>query len=435
MRWPRLPSLGRLRRLPAPPALLDALGRLLAVARKEVRQLARDPLTLGFVVFVPLVQLALFGYAIDQDVRHVETALLDRSASPPSRLLVQRLEATQALEVVRAVTTEDEGRRLLAAGEVQAVVVIPPDFAPRWYRGRGAEVSLMVDATDPIVARAVRTAAEGLAADLERRPEPFRGAGAADAATAGPGMAEHLWEVGGAGEGTSGAPPATGTSSVRADLIREGPLTVSVLTYFNPELRTPVFVVPGLLGVILTTTMILMTALSLVRERERGTFEFLIGTPVRRGELMVGKLLPYVVIGLVQIVLVLVAGLLLFRVPVEGSLVHLGVASLLFIAANLTLGLVISSLVRTQLQATQVAFFFFLPSVLLSGFMFPFEAMPEPAQWLGELLPLTHYIRLCRSILLRDTPFLDQVAGLAVLALMFAGGLVLATRLFRKRLA
>ena len=203
----------------------------------------------------------------------------------------------------------------------------------------------------------------------------------------------------------------------------------------NPELRTPVFVVPGLLGVILTTTMILMTALSLVRERERGTFEFLIGTPVQRGELMVGKLLPYVVIGLIQIVLVLLAGLLLFRVPVEGSLFHLALASLLFIAANLTLGLVISSLVTNQLQATQAAFFFFLPSVLLSGFMFPFESMPEPAQWLGELLPLTHFNRLTRSILLRGTPVWDLAWEMGVLALMFLVGLVAATRLFRKTLA
>jgi len=181
--------------------------------------------------------------------------------------------------------------------------------------------------------------------------------------------------------------------------------------------------------------MILMTALSLVRERERGTFEFLIGTPVQRTELMVGKLLPYVAIGFVQIALVLISGVALFRVPVEGSLLDLAVASILFIAANLTIGLVISSLVRTQLQATQVAFFFFLPSVLLSGFMFPFESMPQPAQWLGELLPLTHFNRLCRAILLRGTPVTDLGGSLLALALLFLIGLVAATRLFHRRLA
>lgn len=382
-----------------------SLSRLLAVARKEVRQLGRDPLTLGFVVFVPLVQLALFGYAINQDVRDVPTALLDRSGSPVSRQLVERLEATQAIEVVRAVTTEAEGRAMLGRGEVQAVIVVPPDFARRWYRGRGAQVSLLVDATDPLVARAVRTAADGLAATVAEE----------------------------AGHGGAGGLSAR--VEQESELRRAAPITFSVLTYYNPELRTPVFVVPGLLGVILTTTMILMTALSLVRERERGTFEFLIGTPVRRGELMVGKLLPYVLIGLIQIVLVLVAGLALFRVPIEGSLFALAFASLLFIAANLTLGLVISSLVKTQLQATQVAFFFFLPSVLLSGFMFPFEAMPEPAQWLGELLPLTHYIRLCRAILLRGVSVFELWGSLAWLAAMFVVGLVAATRLFEKRLA
>ena len=398
---PALPRFDRTR-------LAVSLRRLMAVARKEIRQLARDPLTLSFVVFVPLVQLALFGYAINQDVRQVPAAVLDRSQSAVSRHIVERLEATQALHVTRSVVTEDEGRRLLARGEVQTVIVIPPDFARRWYRGRGAEVSLMVDATDPLVARAVRTAADGLAAQVQKRSE---GVGGSTAGSLDPRLV------------------------VRPDLIRPDPLTFSVLTYYNPELRTPVFVVPGLLGVILTTTMILMTALSLVRERERGTFEFLIGTPVERTELMVGKLLPYVAIGVVQIALVLISGVALFRVPVEGSLLDLGVASILFIAANLTIGLVISSLVRTQLQATQVAFFFFLPSVLLSGFMFPFESMPRPAQWLGELLPLTHFNRLCRAILLRGTPVTDLGASLLALLVLFLIGLVAATRLFRRRLA
>ena len=399
-----LPSMPRFDRT----RLAVSLRRLMAVARKEIRQLARDPLTLSFVAFVPLVQLALFGYAINQDVRQVPAAVLDRSQSAVSRHIVERLEATQALHVTRSVVTEDEGRSLLARGEVQTVIVIPPDFARRWYRGRGAEVSLMVDATDPLVARAVRTAADGLAAQVQKRSE---GVGGSTAGSLDPRLV------------------------VRPDLIRPDPLTFSVLTYYNPELRTPVFVVPGLLGVILTTTMILMTALSLVRERERGTFEFLIGTPVERTELMVGKLLPYVAIGIVQIALVLISGVALFRVPVEGSLFDLGVASILFIAANLTIGLVISSLVRTQLQATQVAFFFFLPSVLLSGFMFPFESMPQPAQWLGELLPLTHFNRLCRAILLRGTPVTDLGASLLALTLLFLIGLFAATRLFHRRLA
>ena len=245
-------------------------------------------------------------------------------------------------------------------------MLIPPDFARAYYRGRGARVSFLVDATDPIVARAVQTSAEGLEEVLNRDrgaprsvpPGPRRPVGAR--LRDGPGFV------------------------VQPELIHRRAWSFSVLTYFNPELRTPVFVVPALLGVILTTTMILMTALSIVRERERGTFEFLIATPVHRFELMLGKISPYVAIGAVQVAIVLLAGLLLFRVPVRGSLLDLGVASLLFIGANLTLGLVISAVTTNQLQATQLAFFFFLPSVLLSGFMFPFDAMPAAGAVAGR---------------------------------------------------
>ncbi|HVT61355.1 MAG TPA: ABC transporter permease [Thermoanaerobaculia bacterium] len=376
-------------------SLRRALRRVRAIARNEVRQLRHDRLALGFIVGVPLAQLALFGYAINQDVRGVATAVLDRSQSTASRRLVGQLVATQTFRVRREVATEDEGRRLLAGGDVQAVVVVPPDFARRSLRGRGAQLSILVDASDPLVARAVRLAADGLARELTVR---------------------------------------AATSGVSPDLVAAAPFIFTVLPFYNPELRTPVYVVPGLVGVILTTTMILLTAVALVRERERGTFEFLIGTPVRRSELMVGKILPYVGIGLLQVFLILAAGRLLFRVPAEGSLWSLAVASLLFIAANLTLGLLISSGVRTQLQATQIAFFFFLPSVLLSGFMFPFESMPAPARWLGELLPLTHYIRLCRAVLLRGSSAWDLPRELLALAAFFAAGLLIASRTFRKEL-
>lgn len=394
--------------------LRRSLRRILSVARKELRQIARDPLTQGFVVGVPLFQLLLFGYAINQDIRGVSTAVLDRSQTSVSRRLIGELAATQAFAVRRRVESEEEGHRLLSAGDVQAVVVVPDDFARRYYRGRGAEISILVDATDPLVARAVRAAADGLAAELEARVETF--------------------QVGAGESARRAATSLIGRFAVRPELTHPRAVTFTVLTHFNPELRTPVYVVPGLLGVILTQTMILMTALALVRERERGTFELLIGTPVRRTELMVGKLLPYVAIGLAQIAIILATGRLLFRVPVAGSLVGLAAASMLFIAANLTLGLVISSTVRTQLQATQIAFFYFLPSVMLSGFMFPFEAMPAPARWLGELLPLTHFIRLCRDLLLRATPVSGTLGEMGVLALFFAVGLLAAARTFRKQL-
>lgn len=398
---------------PLPPFLDPVLRRIRAVARKEVRQLLRDPLSLGFTVGIPIFQLALFGYAINQDVRGVPTAVLDQSRTAVSRQLVGELEATQTFRVERGVDTEEEGRKLLARGEVQVVVVVPEDFTRSYYRGRGARISVLVDATDPIVARAVRVSANGLEEHLERRIQAF-----------GQGEAAALRAVT-RDSGRFGATP---------DLIRAKGIDFSVLTYYNPELRTPVFVVPGLLGVILTQTMILMTALALVRERERGTFEFLIGTPVRRTELMVGKILPYIAIGLAQMAIILGAGLLLFRIPIHGSLPELVVASLLFIAANLILGLVISSVTRTQYQATQVSFFYFLPSVLLSGFMFPFGAMPLPARLLGDLLPLTHYIRICRAVLLRGAGVWELWPSLLALVLFFGAGLLAATRLFRKQL-
>jgi ABC-2 type transport system permease protein len=372
-----------------------ALRRIRAIARNEIHQLRHDRLALGFVAGVPLLQLVLFGYAINQDVRGIATAVLDRSQSSFSRRLVGQLGATQTFRVQTAVTTEDEGWRRLARGDVQAVLVVPPDFATHLLRRHGATISIFVDASDPLVARAARLAADGLARQLTVRAA------------------------------ASGASP---------DLVAAEPFVFSVRPYYNPELRTPVFVVPGLVGVILTTTMILLTAVALVRERERGTFEFLIGTPVRRSELMLGKILPYVALGLLQAAFILIAGRLLFRVPVEGSLVSLAVGSLLFIAANLSLGLLISAGVRTQLQATQIAFFFFLPSVLLSGFMFPFNSMPALARWLGELLPLTHYIRLCRAVLLRGSPAWDLPADLLALAIFSIVGLLLASRVFRKEL-
>jgi len=222
--------------------------------------------------------------------------------------------------------------------------------------------------------------------------------------------------------------------SIESDLVRTDPIRVAVLPFYNPERRTAVFIVPGLVGVILTMTMMLMTALAVVRERERGTFEYLIATPVSRSEVMVGKILPYLVVGHVQVALVLGLGWTIFDVPIHGSLVDLGVGALPFLAAMLSVGLVVSSLARSQFQATQMSFFFFLPSMLLSGFMFPFEAMPRPAQWIGEALPLTHFLRIARGVLLKGAPIEslgDEV--LAIVAFM-AVALGIAVATFRKRL-
>ncbi len=414
----------RLRAWIAPP--IDSLGRALfgkrydptrrrvmAVARKELRQLLRDRLTMGFVVGVPAIQLLLFGYAINQDVRHVATGVVDHSNSSVSRHLIGQLEATQTFTVTERLVSEGEARRRLESGAIQAAIVVPPDYTRAYYRGRGAEILLLVDATDPILARAVKASANGLMTRHNQRLQTF--------------------EVG-AGGGAMRVSDERDSFGAEPELVRQKFLRFAVLNLYNPELRTPVFVVPALLGVILTTTMILMTSLAIVRERERGSFEFLIATPVRRTELMAGKLLPYIGIGFIQIVIVVITGLLLFRVPIHGRLVDLGVASLVFIAANLTLGLVISSITKSQFQATQLSFFFFLPSVLLSGFMFPFDAMPRPAQWLGELLPLTHFIRASRGILLRGSTLFDQAGEVAAMLLFCAVGFFAATRLFTKQL-
>ena len=387
------------------------LRRILSVARKELLQLKRDQLTMGFVVGVPIVQLILFGYAINQDVRNAPTVVVDHSRTAASRQLVGELEATQTFAVVAQVASEQAAQQMLVRGRARVAVLIPPDFTRSVYRGRGAEVSFLVDATDPTLARAVLASTNGLEEHLNRRLQAFN---------VRPGESSLRSVRGGSG------------LQVGADLIHRQPWQFSVLTHYNPELRTPVFVVPALLGVILTTTMILMTALSIVRERERGTFEFLIGTPVHRFELMVGKIAPYVAIGFVQIIIVLAAGLAIFRVPVRGSLIDLAVASMLFIGANLTLGLVISSVTANQLQATQLSFFFFLPSVLLSGFMFPFDSMPRPAQWLGELLPLTHYVRMTRGILLRGSRLVDHLPEALALTVFLVVTLAVATRLFKK---
>jgi ABC-2 type transport system permease protein len=375
-----------------------ALWRILAVAHKELLQLVRDRLSLGFIVGIPSLQLLLFGYAINLDVRHVPTAIVDQAQSSLSRQLVGELAATHTFDPVAAPASEHEALRMLGASEVGAVVVIPPDLDRRLHRGRGAEISILADASNPTVSAAVTAAGEGLGAVLAARAQPLLVVGAEE------------------------------------DAVRLAPLRIAVVPFYNPERRTPVFIVPGLVGVILTMTMMLMTALAVVRERERGTFEFLIATPVRRTELMIGKVLPYLLVGQVQVALVLTLGAWIFDVPIHGSLVELALGAAVFVAAMLTLGLVISSPARTQFQATQMAFFFFLPSMLLSGFMFPFDAMPEPAQWIGSVLPLTHFLRIARGILLKGAPLASLLDEVAAIALFGAVTLVLAVRTFSKRI-
>lgn len=381
------------------------LARVLAIARKEFLQLLRDRLTLAMMVGIPALQLVLFGYAIDVDVRNVPTAVLDRSQTAESRKLLGELAATQTFDLVREAVDEREAERLLESSRVGAVIVIPPDFAREFHRGRGAIVSILADASDPTVSRAIALSAQGFAQSLTLRMRSF-----------------------------SDAPGDQRRPGIEEDLVRPDAIRIEVLPLYNPETRTAVFVVPGLIGVILTMTMMLFTALAVVRERERGTFEFLIATPVRRGEVMLGKIVPYLVVGFGQVGIVLALGVLLFDVPIRGSLWQLAVGALPFLAAMLAVGLVVSSVSRSQLQATQLSFFFFLPSMLLSGFMFPFDAMPPAAQWIGEVLPLTHFLRIVRGIVLKGASLQTLGGELAAIGAFFVAAFVLASLTFRKRL-
>ena len=357
------------------------LHRLWAFILKELRQLRRDRMTLGMIVGIPTLQLLMFGFAINLDVRGLPAGVVDQAGTQSARLALADLFATGVVvPAVQAHTPED----LVVAlrdGRVSVGIVVPPDFDRRLAEGREA-LQVMVDGSDTSVQNAVRQLAQS----------PL-------------------------GE--------------RARVVAQ---PVSVLPLYNPTRRSPVNVVPGLIGVILSMTMILFTAVSLVRERERGNLEFIITTPVTRLELMLGKVLPYVGIGLLQTTLVLWLGMQVFGVPVRGSLLSVYGAALLLIAANLSLGLLISTRATTQFQGTQMSFFLLLPSILLSGFVFPFAGMPRAAQWLAELLPLTHFLRLIRGIMLRGASFLDLWPEALALAVFAAAMLTLAVVRFRKSL-
>jgi len=361
------------------------LERIVAVMVKEVRQLGRDRLTFGMIVGIPLMQMLLFGYAINFDVRDLRAAVVDEARTSLSREYVAALEASGVVRFLAPSAGVPELQRRMNAGEISVGVHIPRDFERRALDRSRPVAQLLVDGSEPMV----DSVARGLAAvPLPRRDGDY-------------------------------ASPV--------------PL-LELRTEYNPERRTAVQIVPALIGVILNMTMMIFTAAAVVRERERGNLELLITTPIRSAELMAGKLLPYVGIGLVQVTLVLTVGSLLFDVPVNGRLLDLYLAALLFIASTLTLGLVISTLARTQFQAFQLAFFIMLPSILLSGFMFPFDGMPRPAQWLAQVLPLTHFNELVRGIVLRGAPLADLTRPALKLLVFLVVALAIATLRFRKRL-
>jgi len=362
------------------------LRRLIAIVVKELRQLRRDKLTFAMIVGIPTMQLLLFGYAINLDIRHLSAAVLDQAQTAHSREVIAQLGQTGVMDFTYRLDAPQQIDALLRAGKISAALVIPPDFERRVAVHDAPPLQIIVDGSDQVVQQAAR--------QLAGLPLP------------------QLLD------------PASATAVAN----------VEIVNFYNPERRAPVNTVPGLIGVILTMTMVLFTAMAIVRERERGNLEFLIATPVSPTELTLGKVLPFIAIGLIQVTVVLALGVAIFHVPINGSLVDVYGAALVFIIASLSLGVFLSTLAKTQFQAMQLAFFTFLPQILLSGFMFPFAGMPWPAQWLAEIFPMTHFVRLIRGIMLRAATLAELWPELAALAAFCVVVLTIAIARTRKRL-
>jgi ABC-2 type transport system permease protein len=373
-----------------------SFARFGAVVVKELIQMRRDRLTFGMMVGIPLIQLILFGFAINADPRHLPTAIILADYGPHGRTVLEAIRNSTYFDFVRQFGTEAEGQEALARGEVQFVVNVPENFSRDLLRGDRPSILVEADATDP--------AATGNAMNSLQRV--LDGALANDLK----GPLQFL---------------ATATG---------GPIDLRVHAHYNPEAITQYNIVPGLMGVVLTMTMIVITGLAITRERERGTMENLLSMPTRPTEVLVGKIVPYILVGYVQVTLILLAARFLFSVPIVGSIVLLLITAFVFITANLAMGITFSSLAANQLQAMQMAFFFFLPSLLLSGFMFPFRGMPHWAQAIGEALPLTHFLRIVRGILLKGNGLAEIVPDLWPIALFAAIALAIGVKRYRQTL-
>ena len=372
-----------------------SVDRWWAMVSKEFLQLRRDRVTFAMIVGIPIIQLTLFGYAINTDPKHMPTAVVLFDQSEFTRSLVAAMSTSDYFRMVGELPDEEAGRIALAEGTAQFVVTIPPDFTRRLLRGERPQVLLEADASDPTATGAALAAASQLVSTVARKDL-----------------------VGPLAQFATGAPP----------------FEVVVHRLYNPESITQYNIVPGLMGVILTMTMVLMTGLAITRERERGTMENLLAMPLTPLEVMTGKILPYIAIGLIQATIILVAARFVFSVPFEGSILALYVSSLLFIACNLTVGITLSSLAQNQLQAMQLTFFYFLPNILLSGFMFPFRGMPGWAQALGSVLPLTYYNRLVRGILLKGNDWPELWPNLWPMMLFALIVMTIAVRFYRRTL-
>ena len=382
-----------------------SISRWLGIVGKEFIQLKRDRLTFGMIVGIPIIQLTLFGFAINSDPKHLPTAALIADRSEFSRSILAGLRNTDYFAFIGEARDEADADRMLATGQAQFVISIPADFSQRLVRGEKPAVLVEADATDPVATGNAIGAVQQLAQTVLDRD--LRG----PLATL--------------------APPRGQPSPLPA---AQGAFEVRVHARYNPEAVTAYNIVPGLMGVILTMTMVMMTGLAITRERERGTMENLIATPATVIEIMTGKIVPYILIGLLQVSIVLTLAQWLFNVPMLGGYTTLYGSVLLFIAANLMLGLTISSVAQNQLQAMQMTFFFFLPSILLSGFMFPFRGMPDWAQYIGQALPLTHFLRIVRGVLLKGNGWSEVLPEAWPIALFMLVVIAIGLRFFRSTL-
>lgn len=372
-----------------------SMNRMRAVFIKEFQQMLRDRVTFGMAVIIPILQLVLFGYAINTDPKGLPTVVVSTDSGPMARGVLAAMQNTGYFRIDHTLTSEKEAEALVEDGEAQFMVVIPPHFSHDLVRGGKPVILVSADATDPsasgnAIAALSALVPQAIAHDLPGALRPLS--------------------------------PAQSSFEVR------------VHRRYNPEGLSRYNIVPGLVGTILTMTMVMLTGLAMTRERERGTMENLLATPVRPSEVMVGKILPYVVMGYIQLGVILGAAFVLFEVPMVGSMTLLLAMIGVFIVANLGVGFTFSTIARNQLQAVQMTFFFFLPSMLLSGFMFPFRAMPVWAQWVGEILPLTHFLRIVRGILLKGNTLaqLQQDLWPMLVFLLVAG--VVALKRYRQTL-
>lgn len=372
-----------------------SLSRLLAMIIKEFIQMKRDRLTFAMMVGIPVLQLLLFGYAINSDPKHLPTAVLAQDNSPFSRAIIAGLQTSDYFRLTRTADTVTEVEDLVARGRVQFAVEIPAGFGRDLLRGDRPALLVIADATDPA---ATGNAVGALQRIVDSALTPLLDG------------------------------PLTGLAPV------SGPVEVRIHRRYNPEGLTQYNIVPGLVGTILTMTMIIMTALAVTRERERGTMENLLAMPVRPLEVMLGKLAPFILVGTVQVMVIAAAARLLFGVPMVGNPAVLALGMVVFISANLTMGFLFSTLARNQLQAMQMSFFFFLPSILMSGFMFPFRGMPDWAQAIGEVLPLTHFLRIVRGVMLKGNGLPEIWPELWPLLLFLLAVSALAIRRYRQTL-